>query len=124
MSDGDRTRLDHATTDPKGGEARRHLAAGLSVSYCDHDTPPGHVLREHPDGHVEMVHIDMADGGRAPNWAANPNLVKETVKIACGSGAKKLKIIGCAVGVRVGGNGKGRKRRIEAARAFKEMRSV
>lgn len=48
---------------PSDEAARRHLATGRSVSYRERDTPPGHVLREHPDGSIDLVRIDMADGG-------------------------------------------------------------
>lgn len=35
--------------------SREHLAAGRPIYYGDDDTPPGLVIKEHPDGHRELV---------------------------------------------------------------------
>lgn len=39
--------------------ARERLARWLSISYRNHDTPPGHVIREYPDGTTETVLIEL-----------------------------------------------------------------
>lgn len=40
------------------GAARRRLAAGRSIHVVREDTPPGHVVRVHPDGREELVRVD------------------------------------------------------------------
>ena len=35
------------------------LACGRTVSYREKDTRPGHVIRRHPDGRIELVKIDL-----------------------------------------------------------------
>ena len=44
---------------PSDIEARRHLAAGRAIPFRERDTPPGHVLRMHPDGRVELVEVKL-----------------------------------------------------------------
>jgi Ca2+-binding EF-hand superfamily protein len=43
-----------------GSVAREHLQAGRAIVYTERDTPAGHVLREFPNGRVELV--DYSDG--------------------------------------------------------------
>lgn len=38
------------------------LSRGRVVSYREKDTPPGHVLRRHPDGRIETVKVDLSVG--------------------------------------------------------------
>lgn len=45
-----------------GDAAARLLARGRAVSYREKDTPAGHVIRKHPDGRIEVVKIDLAEG--------------------------------------------------------------
>ena len=45
---------------PNDDAARAMLARGRTISYRERDTPPGHVVREHPDGTRETVRIDLA----------------------------------------------------------------
>ncbi len=44
---------------PSGEAAKRILARGRAVFYREGDTPPGHVVRRHPDGRTEIVRIDL-----------------------------------------------------------------
>jgi hypothetical protein len=41
--------------------ARDRLARGLWIAYREADTPPGHVIREHPDGRRELVRVGARD---------------------------------------------------------------
>lgn len=43
--------------------AREHLAAGRSISYCEDDTPDGHVVQEYPDGRRELIHVALTPKG-------------------------------------------------------------
>lgn len=36
------------------------LAAGRPIHFRKPDTPPSHVVRKHPDGREELVHIDIS----------------------------------------------------------------
>ena len=38
--------------------AREHLAAGHPIYYGEDDTPEGLLIKEHPDGHRELVRFD------------------------------------------------------------------
>jgi len=53
--------IDTAFGDNDGAAAKRHLAAGRSVYYREPNTPPGHVIRKHPDGSRQLVRF-AADG--------------------------------------------------------------
>jgi hypothetical protein len=43
-----------------GAAAREHLAAGHPVYYTERDTPPGLLVKRHPDGRRELVDVDVA----------------------------------------------------------------
>lgn len=49
-----------ALREPSDEAARIMLARGRSVTYRERDTPPGHVIREHPDGTKETIKINLA----------------------------------------------------------------
>lgn len=38
--------------------ARDRLARGLWITYCEDDTPPGHVVREYPDCRRELRRVE------------------------------------------------------------------
>jgi hypothetical protein len=40
------------------------LARGRYIVYCEEDTPEGHVIREYPDGTVQIVKVDLAEALR------------------------------------------------------------
>ncbi|MDR2066216.1 MAG: hypothetical protein LBP57_00005, partial [Endomicrobium sp.] len=35
------------------------LAQGHPIVYCEDDTPKGHVLKEYPNGRIELIKVDM-----------------------------------------------------------------
>jgi hypothetical protein len=39
--------------------ANEMLLRGQFISYREHDTPPGHVIREYPDGTKVLVKVDL-----------------------------------------------------------------
>ncbi len=41
-----------------GEAAREHLQAGFPIYYAHDDTPPGLLIKEHPDGRRELVIFD------------------------------------------------------------------
>ena len=41
---------------------QRELGKGRVIHVRLADTPPGHVVRKHPDGRTELVRVDMATG--------------------------------------------------------------
>lgn len=45
---------------PSGLSAKRDLSLGHWISYREKDTPPGHVLRKHPGGRIELIKVDLA----------------------------------------------------------------
>jgi hypothetical protein len=44
--------------------AREILASGMPIHITRDDTPPGHVIRIHPDGREECVQVDLAEAAR------------------------------------------------------------
>lgn len=49
----------HALTrEDDGAAANAHLAAGRPIYYGTADTPPGHAVKEYPDGRRELVRFD------------------------------------------------------------------
>ena len=50
-------------------EAKALLAAGRPIHICRSDTPAEHVLRVHPDGREELIHIDISHIARRRNIA-------------------------------------------------------
>ena len=44
---------------PSGAAAMATLARGRPITYRNNDTPPGHVIRKHPDGRTELVKVDL-----------------------------------------------------------------
>ena len=57
--------LDAALSSDAGTAAQRHLAEGRPVYFRDALTPPGHVIRKHPDGSCQLVRF-TADGSELP----------------------------------------------------------
>lgn len=57
--------IEMALKAPNDEAASAMLARGRTVTYRERDTPPGHVIREHPDGSREIVRIDLAAEARA-----------------------------------------------------------
>jgi hypothetical protein len=35
------------------------LSRGYPITYREKDTPPGHVIRKHPDGRTELVKVEL-----------------------------------------------------------------
>jgi hypothetical protein len=58
--DGSRLESDFERAAVEGDDtaAREMLAAGLPIHVARGDTPPGYVVRIHPDGHEELVRVD------------------------------------------------------------------
>lgn len=44
-----------------GAAGREHLAAGRPITYAD-DGYPDHIIRKWPDGHCELIDVDMTTG--------------------------------------------------------------
>jgi hypothetical protein len=47
--------LERMAVDPGRLEAEKHLAAGRPIYYGDESLPDGQYIKEHPDGHKEIV---------------------------------------------------------------------
>ncbi|AWK88617.1 hypothetical protein [Azospirillum thermophilum] len=54
-------RLDAQLEQDAGAAARAHLAAGEPIYYRKRDTPPGCVIKEHPDGRKELVDFSTGE---------------------------------------------------------------
>lgn len=46
-----------------GAAAKEHLEAGFPIYYAHDDTPPGLLIKEHPDGRRELVIFDRDGDG-------------------------------------------------------------
>ena len=53
------TELEQALKTPSDEAARTMLARGRFISYREKETPPGHVVREYPDGTKVTVRIEL-----------------------------------------------------------------
>lgn len=49
--------IERAVHSDDGLAAKTHLAAGRAIYYGD-QRYPGQIIKEHPDGHRQLVHID------------------------------------------------------------------
>ena len=56
--------LERALKQPSDEAARAMLGRGRVITYRERDTPPGHVVREHPDGRKETIRIDLPASAR------------------------------------------------------------
>ncbi|WP_026438584.1 hypothetical protein [Acidocella facilis] len=50
----------HAVQHDDGAAAKEHLQAGFPIYYAKDDTPPGLLIKEHPNGRRELVRFDRA----------------------------------------------------------------
>ncbi|WP_035178673.1 hypothetical protein [Acidocella facilis] len=50
----------HAVQHDDGAAAKEHLQAGFPIYYAKDDTPPGLLIKEHPNGRRELVRFDEA----------------------------------------------------------------
>lgn len=53
------SQLEEALKAPSDQAAKAMLSRGRSISYRERDTPPGHVIREYPDGTKILVRIEV-----------------------------------------------------------------
>ena len=57
--------METALKSPSDEAALAMLARGRTVTYRERDPPPGHVIRERPDGTKDLVRIDLTSEPRA-----------------------------------------------------------
>ena len=50
--------FDSLAVEEDDSAAREILASGVPIHIARDDTPPGHVIRVHPDGREEIIRVD------------------------------------------------------------------